>query len=1419
MRQILNSVAGYAAATGKNILMMFLCVFVIGTMSMGLSSCGTEVDTIVEPCPGGDCPDNKPDTNPDPKPDVTVKEVNKLGCAFGKNIWTAENAVLTRTSSYQLADRDGGVFGKVEVTYKAQTLFSNDSVVNSNWPYSVNHSIAGFGYRGIKFLKAGDIKVFESDPDITHQGDITFLTWGSTKQIAFRTFTSKSVNSITINGTTKTDLCGVDSEYGYDGSELIYKGDSADWKKYVVRVYGTAVASDGEDISKGFYIEMNFREAKDGSILPPDGDDKEIVKYDVINKKVNKDKVTGDLIIIYNDGSEEKVGNINIPLRISTFTNPEQTVKVNNFAYNKQTPSFGNNIRTGNVRSDYQLGCQIQITEMKNTITMKTDKAVATMGGIYEVPVLIDPMGVEHTWDITGWELNKISITDDGGNGNLMVLNYTANAYYYGSSENLTSIVNLVKEDGGGDIDPGEKEQIDAYAKDAHIEGEFIKWTLVRIFLHHDNEEIPMSIRHMGKIKTESRKTTEDRTYATTTPPMDLISMEPFQDGNYYGSFCQYTSNFVYADFTNIISSEGRTVVNYDDNGFKMNVWNEALLVEKTGVDKGTTNISTNPNQKVFLDYINYHLTNGGTEVATGKQEVGYTENENVEPDDPTHQTGAYAKDAYIDGALIRWTLVRTFNNAVDEEIPMSIRHLGNLTTESRKTTEVRDYNTSTPKMNLVSSESFTENNYFGTFCKYTSSFVYADFTNIISSQGRTIVNYNDNGFEMEVWNEALLVTKTGEELGRYDISTDKDFITYLDYINYHLTNGGAEVATGKQEVAYTTEGGGDNDEDIITRDFQEDGVQDGKLYYYYIVTHSKYPELNSKTRYSIDLVGNIIAQTVSPWSTAAETAGFNLTGNTDQVYDTPRNYVFTSNRGENKANTSLETEYTVVHDGVSHTFTVSGNIKASVSRTASDTNSNTYTFKTDLYVNNVFFKSSSATVVETLENAGGEDIISKNITKDKVANGKLYYIYTERHSQKPELDITENGSVDLVYTHKAIAVNDWKTTSSATGFALTGSSNQSYTSAKDYIFASNRGNNIAQTNLQTAYTVSAHGITETLTIIGNVTGEVSKINSSSTSNTYRFTTRLYADNVEISSKSDEAIETIEEDEPEDVITRKVEKTKVQDEKLYYNYIVNHSVNTELNSTTQHSVPLVKSLSATAVDDWTAQNSLSGLSLTGSTTQSYGNAGNYTFSSNRGNNYANASLQKSYIVTHDGEDFTLTVDGKVSGEVTRTNTSSTSNTYRFTARLYADNVEIANASDEAIETVTPDPDPNPYGLVAVYSTVAWGYDNGPHVTMAASYDNGNCILYVDGKQVYKGKAPAGTISAVPSGSSWEAASITEVGDSYRYVGVSGASSVIAKHEITYKGYPSGILPVNVKKNDDGTWYAANNYTSATFGQY
>ena len=943
MKKTMNSVAGYAAAAVKSIIML-VCVLVL---SVTFASCESEVDTLVDPCPtcgqqGGEDPE------PD-QPEVKVETVDHYGCEYGNVDWVEENATITR-ASYDLEARDGGIFGTQAVKYLAEVKYSDGSVKDANETYKINYYVPGFGYKGVKFVENGGMEAFASDPEIRKDGDITFLTYGE-RTIAFRAFAQNSVNSLTIAGQEMTDLCEGNIAYSYDRTEIIAEGDSADFSKYVVRVHGIAKVTADNESEKGFYIEMAYREAKSSEVVPPTEDPKEAVKYDVINKEISINGVTGDLQVIYSDGSKEILGQINIPLNCSTFNNEEQTIKVINFDYSKLEPSFGKNIKTGNVRSDSQLGCQIQITEMKNTIIMKTTKAVVTMGGIFEFPILIDPLGGEHSWDITGWELNEVSVTDDGGNGNKMVLTYTANASYVGTSENIESIVNLVKDE---TIDPGTPEdptvQTGAYAKDIRIEGSYIKWTLVRTYNNADDSETPMSVRHMGKLSTEARKSTMNRNYVTTTPEMVLISEEPFQDGNYSGTFCQYTSNFVYADFTNEIVSEGRTVVNYNDNGYNLSIWNEGLLVEKTGVELGTSNISSSSNVISYLDYINYHLINGGTEVATGKQEVVYSEeiNEPEEPEEPTE-----------------------------------------------------------------------------------------------------------------------------------------------------------------------------------------------------------------------------------------------------------------------------------------------------------------------------------------------EDIVSKNIVKDRVENGKLYYIYKEIHSLYPELNVTEEGSVNLVYNITASAVADWTAKEGETGFALTGSANQTYSGAKDYFFASNRGNNIATVSLQTSYTVSAHGITETLTISGNVTGAVALVNSTEDANTYSFTAKLYADNVEVASASDNAIETIEKETPDET------------------------------------------------------------------------------------------------------------------------------------------------PDETPETPDENPDETPdetpetpdFGIIAAYSTVAWGYDNRPHVTIAARYDNGNCILFVDGTQVYKGTAPSGTISAIPSGSGWEAASITEVGSSYRYVGVSGGISNITKHDITYKGYPSGILPVNKTVNEDGTWTVSNNWSKATFGQY
>lgn len=934
MKTNMNSVAGYAAAMVKNAF-AFVCVLVVSVLvSVAFVSCESEVDTLTESCPTcGDNNGNNNNNKPE-NPEDQVKSIDHYGCDYSDITWREENAIITRAASYDLAARDGGIFGTQTVTYLAEVVYTNGETKTEKPTYKINYSVAGFGYKGVKFVKSGAMKVFESDPQIKKDGDITFLTYGE-RTIAFRAVAENSVKSVTIAGKEMTDLCNGNIEYNYNRTEVIAQGDSADFNKFVVRVHGIVKVSADNNGEKGFYIEMAYREAKSGQVVPPTTEDnKEPVKYDVVNKNVTSNGVTGDLEVIYNDGSRENLGKVNISLNKSTFVNEEQTIKVINFDYNKLESNFGKNIKTGNVRNDEQLGCKIQITEMKNTIIMKTSKAVVTMGGLFEFPVLIDPLGGEHSWNIKGWNLNEDGITDDGGNGNKMVITYKANAGYVGAAEMLVSIVNLVKDN---TVEPSEPEQptvqTGAYAKDARIEGSYIKWTLVRTYNNTNDSETPMSIRHMGKLTVESRKSTTDRTYATTTPSMDLISSEPFEDGNYYGTFAQYTSHFVYADFTNDIASQGRTVVNYNDNGYKLSVWNEGLLVEKTGAEKGANNISDDANKVAYLDLINYHLTNGGTEVATGKQEVVYSEDKEIE-------------------------------------------------------------------------------------------------TPIIPEEP--------------------------------------------------------------------------------------------------------------------------------------------------------------------------------------------------------------------------------------------EDEISKSIVKKGIENGKLVYVYTETHSRKPELNVTEEGSVDLVYSFNVTAVADWTAKAGATGFSLTGSANQAYSAAKDYTFASNRGNNIANASLQTAYTVSAHGISETLTISGNVTGNVALVNSSETANTYSFTGKLFADDVEIASASDNAIETIEKETP----------------------------------------------------------------------------------------------------------------------------------------------------SEPEQPETPD-----FGIVAVYSTVTFDTNASPKVTMAAKYNNGNCVIYINGQQVYKGAAPSGVISAIPSGNGWQAATIQEVGDYFVYSGINGGSSTVTKVDITYNRYPSGILSVNTKTNEDGTVTASNNYASVTFGAY
>ena len=95
------------------------------------------------------------------------------------------------------------------------------------------------------------------------------------------------------------------------------------------------------------------------------------------------------------------------------------------------------------------------------------------------------------------------------------------------------------------------------------------------------------------------------------------------------------------------------------------------------------------------------------------------------------------------------------------------------------------------------------------------------------------------------------------------------------------------------------------------------------------------------------------------------------------------------------------------------------------------------------------------------------------------------------------------------------------------------------------------------------------------------------------------------------------------------------------------------------------------------------------MSLT-TTSHSYTGAKDYTFGSNRGNNTAAAELTTEYTVSFQGKDYPLSISGSVSGSVERTSSTSTHNTYTFTASLLADGVTVATDSGQAVETVEKD---------------------------------------------------------------------------------------------------------------------------------
>ena len=779
MLRTTNSAAMRALAAVMNVIMAFCAFFVFGMFT----SCNTGLDDVVvnqTPCESGNC-DDKPS-----QPDVTVVAVHHDGCETLNLAWAFTNAVETKATEYSVDASDGGAFASVRMQYNANIEYSDGSFESQNPVYTVNNAVVGFGYANTLVVKKGDIDEFKKEPSVststTTNGKVTFLKW-SPKTLAFLANSTFSVKSLTIGGETKTDLCENGISYKFSHTEVIADGDSiGKFNMYDVRVHGTATVAQGEDNSRNFYIVLRVAELKENGIEPPVEDDPEVVDYDVINQEVVENSFSGDLIEIQSDGNTNVVGKIKFNYQSDDIVPEGKTVKVGELSYSKLDPAFGYNLRTGNNRSLEVLGCQISLTEMKNTAIMRTNRGSLEFGRTFEYAVLTAPNGTLIELKGMDAKIEAGSISDNGASGSQMVITMAAT----GNSP-MSATLTLIKE--GTDPQPG----------------------------------------------------------------------------------------------------------------------------------------------------------------------VGV-------------QTGAYAQGAHIEGALIKWTLVRTYSDGSSDEIPMAVEHRYKIETEARKSTIKRNYAESIGAMSVTSSEKFTDDNYSGTFKKYSRAFTYEDFTNTIKAEGRDYIVYNDNGFDVEVWNTTLSIEKQGVTLGT-SFTSDNGFRKYVDTINYSLFAGSVSVANGAQEVEFRTEETpiDPTPDPEYTYTVEKDKIEGTQLFFFKITKDKNSGAVISKDRASQSLVFTLGTTAVADWSIKeGEAAGMTLTSSSVN-YSSAKDYIFGSNRGDNKAAVSLQTEYSVQFGGQEFKLTVDGEIKADVTKTSSTSTSNTYTFTASLYVDGVEVAADSDIAVETI--------------------------------------------------------------------------------------------------------------------------------------------------------------------------------------------------------------------------------------------------------------------------------------------------------------------------------------------------------------------------------------------------------------------------------------------------------------------
>lgn len=630
--------------------------------SVSFTSCG-EKDYLTEL----DKPDKPedPDTPKPVDPEWYAAEVFQVDCqATGISWKSSENVVLTKStlrSSYSDEEQEGYAQASVSHSYTADIEYRD-----KNGNEDAKHTQSTQKYNTDLFVRLYGLSkymVFTSVDEMeAATGSITFLqnvtggklyslSFGGSRQVILKATANLSVESLTFEGKTMTDLCSAEwSEPEFvSATPKQVSSDKEGYNKYqlTVKVKVTVANAGNEDNSRvlNFVVENVYvKTGENPDPIPPV--EPEVIGYDVVDNNFSGNQTTGTIIAIYDDLSQKEIGKFSVALNHRSEAPEDRKLNATSLEWTLGESTVTELAATGESRYvDVAGGCRVDIQEVYTSMTNRTNYAAMTFKGIYELPTIQFPDGTSKKLAYGEYEMSDKGVEETASSENSKTLTHRVNAAFNGASESLSANVILNKVD---NPQPGENEETGIAVENFAPQGNVYTMDVIHYWSNSDPTRESISISHEAAQEAEAEKLTESRNYNTTTPSMKEAGSRDYSTTagtlSVSGSVKTYESDFVFAGCNVTVTSTYLaefTLTSLAGNTAKFEVKASAY---KKSSSLGTQDFG-DESKSVFKDQVNFALLVQNSDIASSTQVLRFEEKKET-PVDPTPEnpTDIFAK-------------------------------------------------------------------------------------------------------------------------------------------------------------------------------------------------------------------------------------------------------------------------------------------------------------------------------------------------------------------------------------------------------------------------------------------------------------------------------------------------------------------------------------------------------------------------------------------------------------------------------------------------------------------------------------------------------------------------------------------------------------------------------------------------------